>query len=56
MRERSLSVCQKGTFPTTPFVPHGIPPERQTRLFNFTENLERKDLNVLEEALVLSSC
>ena len=27
--------------------------ERQARLFNFTENLERQDLNVLEEARVL---
>jgi len=27
--------------------------ERQARMFNFTENLERKDLNVLEEARAL---
>lgn len=50
-RYRSVTVFLKWpTIPATIF--HGLT-ERQARLLNFTENLERKDLNPLEEALAI---
>ena len=50
-RFRAVTTFLKWTeIPAT--VWHGIT-DRQARLFNFTENLERQDLNVLEEARAL---
>jgi ParB-like chromosome segregation protein Spo0J len=49
-RVRAASVLGWTTIPATVF--YGLT-ERQARLLNFTENLERKDLNPLEEALTI---
>lgn len=50
---RFVAVTQVLEWPSIPAsVRHGLT-ESQARLLNFTENLERKDLNPLEEALAL---